>query len=185
MKLNSAFKKDKGWSDLFLPEIKSILGLCLISEPPIEEDTDRNTDLMVLRLDAIRIGCRMRKNKYLGKCGDEFTIRSGRPSGVKTELTKIIEGWGDYFFYGFADKNDLLIDAWVLCDLRVFRIEFNRKLVKMGKGDVPGISINNKDNSSVFTVFKLNEFPPEFIVARKLPDSLQEPTPEQRSSVLV
>jgi hypothetical protein len=70
--------EDKRWSDRFLPEIMGILGKHLISEPPVEEDAERNTDLMVLRLEAIRIGCRIRKHKYLDKYGDEFTIRAGR-----------------------------------------------------------------------------------------------------------
>ena len=100
----SEWQKDKRWSDRFLPEIKRILGEHLISEPPIEEDAERNTDLMVLRLDAVRIGCRVRKYEYLKQYGDEFTIRAGRPTGAKTELTKIIEGWGNYFFYGFSDE---------------------------------------------------------------------------------
>ena len=50
------WKTDKRWSDRFLPEIKGIIGAHLITEPPFEEDAERNTDLMVLRLDAIRIG---------------------------------------------------------------------------------------------------------------------------------
>jgi len=81
------WETDKKWSDRYLPEIKSILGRCLIAEPPIEEDQERNTDLMVLRLDAVRIGCRIRKAGYLEKYGDEFTIRTSRPSGAKTELS--------------------------------------------------------------------------------------------------
>lgn len=173
MKLSSGWEKDKRWSDRFLPEIKSILGVHLISAPPIEEDAERNTDLMVLRLDAIRIGCRIRANKYLDKYSDEFTIRAGRPSGVKTELTKIIEGWGDYFFYGFSNEDETSLAAWCLADLRVFRIEYNRKLVRMDKGNVPGIGKINKDNSSSFAAFNWNEFPPEFIVARVKETSLQ------------
>ena len=59
----SNWKNDKRWSDRFLPEIKGIIGTHLITEPPYEEDAERNTDLMVLRL-AIRIGCRVRKFKF-------------------------------------------------------------------------------------------------------------------------
>ena len=155
--------QDKKWSDRFLPEIKRIIGEHLIAEPPVEEDSDRNTDLMVLRLDAIRIACRIRNNKYLADFGDEFTIRSGRPSGVKTELTKIIEGWGNYFFYGFSDENDEKLSKWILCDLNAFRVYLFRNLVK-NKGEFPGVAKENIDNSSSFKSFKYREIP-GFVIA--------------------
>ena len=60
-----------------------------------KEDAERNTDLIVLKLDAVRIACRVRNHEYITRYGDEFTIRAERPSGVKTELAKIIDGWGD------------------------------------------------------------------------------------------
>jgi len=82
----------------------SHLGRILISEPPVEEDQERNTDLMVLRIDAIRVGCKIRKFEYLSSYGDEFTIRTGRPSRKKTELTKIIKGWGKYSPWGEASS---------------------------------------------------------------------------------
>ena len=156
----NGWQLDKRWSDKFLPEIKAILGVYLIDEPPIEEDRERNTDLMVLRMDAVRIACRVRKEKYLASYGDEFTIRAGRPSGYKTELAKIIEGWGNYFFYGFANENELV--QWKLADLNVFRRWYNTELFY---GRHPGIKRNNRDNSSYFIAFKWCELPSDFIVA--------------------
>lgn len=158
------WERDKEWSDRFLTEIKSILGVHLIGEPPAEEDAERNTDLMVLRMDAVRIGCRIRKNNYLGRYGDEFTIRAGRPSGAKTELTKIIEGWGDYFFYGFSDPSEGCLARWTLADMRVFRRGYARMLAKSGARVMPGIAKSNTDGSS-FAAFRWSDFPPEFIVA--------------------
>lgn len=154
------WKADKSKSDIYLPEIKSILGLYLIGEPPLEEDQERNTDLMVLRMEAVRIGCRVRNISYLDKYGDEFTIRAGRPSGTKTELTKIIEGWGDYFFYGFGEGARLV--KWGLGDLKIFRLWFSQQLYA---GKIPGIKKNNTDNSSHFLAFKWADLPKEFIVA--------------------
>lgn len=154
--------EDKRWSDRFLPEIKRILGEHLIAEPPIEEDAERNTDLVVLRLDAVRIACRVRKHKYLESYGDEFTIRAGRPSGQKTELTKIIEGWGDYFFYGFSDEQERFLAKWILGDLKAFRVHFNRMLY-LGQKDWS--EKNNHDNSSSFFGFKAQNIP-KFLVAQ-------------------
>ena len=166
-----AWDIDKRWSDRFLPEIKQILGLHLIGEPPIEEDQERNTDLVVLKMEPVRIGCRVRRpvseNGYLcfEKHSDEFTIRAGRPSGIKTELTKIIEGWGNYFFYAFSDHNHEHLMKWVLCNLNIFRLWFNRELVKK-RGAFP-TTILNHDNSSNFIPFRFVDLPPDFIVAEK------------------
>lgn len=156
------WKKDKQWSDRFLHEIKGILGQCLIGEPPIEEDRERNTDLVVLRLDAVRIGCRVRKFDQI-KYAHEFTIRAGRPNGNKTELTKIIEGWGDYFFYGFADADERQLQQWMLGDLNAFRVWHSRELIRR-KGAMPGAEKANADGSSTFRVYRSRDIP-KFVVA--------------------
>jgi hypothetical protein len=158
----NGWQKDKAWSDRFLHEIKGILGQHLISEPPIEEDRERNTDLVVLRLDAVRVGCRVRKQDQI-RYADEFTIRVGRPSGIKTELTKIIEGWGDYFFYGFSDSEEKLLDRWLLGSLNAFRVWHSRQLVER-KGKPPGFLKKNHDGSSSFCAYKWREIP-GFVIA--------------------
>jgi hypothetical protein len=155
------WKEDKRWSDKFLPEIKQILGLYLIGEPPIEEDSERNTDLIVLKMEAVRIACRIRRYEYFSKYPNEITIREGRPSGTKTELTKIIEGWGDYFFYGFSDESEENLVLWRLCDLKAFRIWLMRYLCEFKK--LPGIPKNNIDNSSSFRAFDADIIP-NFII---------------------
>lgn len=169
------WRDDKKWSDIFLPEIKRILGEYLIGEPPIEEDMERNTDLVVLKLETVRVGCRIRRAEYYDKYSDDFTIRYTRPNGTKTELTKIIEGWGDYFFYGFGRDTGELI-AWRLAKLTEFRIwymrELYRQLIKAKKGKsyipiLPGDVMQNSDNSSELIVFRWSDIPEEFIVASK------------------
>ncbi len=192
--MSNGWKRDKTWPDRFLPEMKGILGTHLIGEPPVEEDQERNTDLIVLNLDTVRVACRVRRHQYTERFGGEFTIRAGRPSGVKTELTKVIEGWGDYIFYGFSDAAESRLAAWVLGDLKVFRYWFNRQLAE-NKGVVPGFGKNNTDGSSTFRAFKIDELPAEFVVARQLcqtvarPDNANlnqtndiEPLPDERST---
>ena len=160
------WQQNKQWSDRFLPEIKRILGEHLIAEPPVEEDMEHNSDLMTLRLDTVRVSCRVRKFEYLAPFGDEFTIRAGYANGAKTELTKIIEGWGDYLFYGFADEHEERLAQWILGDLRCFRIYHSRHLVQNG-GALPGRLHQNTDNVTSFRVFKYNEIP-GFIVACRM-----------------
>ena len=156
----------KAWSDQYLPEIKRCIGEHLISEPnDFREDKDHNTDLIVLELKAIRIACRVRKDSYRERYGHEFTIRLQVPSGNKTELSKIVEGWGDYFFYGFADESRLT--QWFIGDLNAFRLWFSRELVKR-KGELPGELRSNPDGSSDFRAFRKDEIP-GFIAASATP----------------
>jgi len=158
------WETDKKWSDTFIPEIKGILGLHLIGEPSVEDDQERNTDLIVLRMEAVRIGCRVRRPEFIEKYRNEFTIRAGRPSGAPTELTKIIMGWGDYFFYGISDYDEATLKIWHLCDYKIFRLWFNRYLVS-NNGKCPGAQQQNKDKSSTFLAFKFNQLPTEFVIA--------------------
>ncbi len=163
--MTKAWKADKHWSDRFIPLIKPILGSYLIGEAPMAEDQEHNTDLIVLRMEPLRIACRVRRASYLASYGNEFTIRSNRPNGAKTEWDKLMEGWGDYFFYGFADKEETTLAKWTLGDLRVFRFWIWQW--KIGHdGALPCEDIPNDDGSSSFKPFKIAELPEEFVVGR-------------------
>ena len=155
----SDWQKDKRWSDKFIPEIKRNLGEFLIGEPEPEEDAERNTDLIILKLDSVRIASRIRTFKFFEMAKNEFTVRSKRPSGVKTELAKIIEGWGDYFFYGFASESESGLYAWRILSLNVFRLWFNRELCGLDKYKTPGVVKTNADKSSSFHVFNILKIP--------------------------
>lgn len=167
-----SFFTDKKWSDRFIPDMQRIVGEHLIGPAPDDEDMKRNTDLIVLRLDPIRIACRIRKHGYYDSFGDEFTIRISRPSGTKTEFAKLIEGYGDYILYGFADKGETKIHAWILGDLRVFRLTFQEM---SWKGKPIGTAQKNKDGSSDFMAFKISDFPDDFIVAQHSPEPYVKP----------
>lgn len=160
----TGFDADFRWGGKFLDEVKVIVGPYVIRAAPADEDVSRNTDLMVLASDAGRVAVRIRRHRYIVHA-DEFTIRSDRPSGYKTELAKIIEGWGRYLFYGFANEDETGLAAWLLGDLNVFRLWFNRQLALNG-GRAPGVTRRNPDGSSEFRVFRIDELPPEFVVAR-------------------
>ena len=160
------WRHDADWSRDYLLAVKRILGEYLIAEAPAEEDRQRNTDLIVLNLASVRVACRIRRGCYAATYGDEFTIRTGRPNGVKTELLKLMEGWGDYLFYGFAHEDGEDLSAWLLGDLRVFRGWLFRRMNETG-GKVPGRLRSNTDGSSDFCAFRLDDMPPGFIVARK------------------
>jgi len=158
--MSEGWKADKQWSDRFLPQIKRELGAFLIMEPTVDEDQMRNTDLIVLKMDSVRIACRIRKFSFYEQrqYRNEFTIRSGRPSGNDTELTKIIAGWGDFLFYGFSDADERELVAWRIISLTDFRLWFTRSIVA-NKGAMPGTEKKNHDGSSSFIAFDTATLP--------------------------
>ena len=167
------FKSDFEWQRRFLPEIKWILAQHLIVEAPFHEDTQHNTDLMappemmVLELPTMRVACRVRTYGELLKKGykDEFTIRSSRPSGAKTELYKMLaEGWGDYIFYGFSNQDSTRLTAWLLGNLHAFRVWHSDRI---SRGLLAGIERSNGDKSSKFRVYQIAEMPSDFQKARQ------------------
>jgi len=166
------WKEDKRWSDRFIPEIKAIIGQHLIREAYTQEDQLENTDLICLTLASIRIACRIRRYQFYHAYPDDFTIRSGRPGNTTTELAKILAGWGDYFFYGFANEAEDGLQAWLLGRLDVFREWYPWA---ESNGQYCGELRINGDYSSCFKAFDLtivhSDFAREFIVAR---DCLKE-----------
>ena len=159
--------EDKRWSDIFMPEIKAILGMQLLGEAPYEEDALRVTDLIVLCMLPVRVAVRMRKKQYAINTQylQEFTVRSDRPSGTKTELLKILSGFGDFLFYGFEDQEGGRLGKWTLIDLFVFREHYTRMQYLSEKNVVPGQSMQNTDRSSSFCVFRYKDFPSKLIRA--------------------
>jgi len=165
----STWKQDKAWSDGLLIQIKSILGVYLIGEASQEEDQQHNTDLVVLKMEAVRVGCRIRRFAYWQNetFRQQFTIRSSRPSGAETELAKIISGWGQYLFYGFADETEAELQAYTILDLNVFRLWLMREMVR-NKGTLPGTELQNGDASSTFRIFDWRDIPNDAILAQSL-----------------
>lgn len=158
----SSYPENRAFSDQFIPQIARIVGEALLVPAPIDEDLKHNTDLTVLQFSSTRIACRVRRPDSPPQYRDEFTIRSAVPSSGHTELHKIVEGWGDYFFYAFAG-NDGCLESWHLADLKVFRLWFCRQCLA---GKVPGMERRNTDGSSNFRVFRWDALPREFVISK-------------------
>lgn len=161
-----SFERDFDWQRGLIPEIKRILANYLIAEAPAAEDMQHNTDLIVLKLDTVRVACRLRRHDYLARYGGEFTVRARRPSGAETELSKVLSGWGDYIFYGFASPDAADLAAWMLGDLNVFRLWHHRELWENRR---PGLAQSNGDGSSDFRAYRIADLPSEFVVSQKRP----------------
>ena len=163
------FDTNKKWSDKFMPEIKRLCQEYIPIDIQIAspfEDKKHATDLLI---PDIRIGCRVRRNKYHRRYNGQFTIRCELPSENETEIDKIMEGWGDYYFFGFSNYKDNGngFVSWIIFNLDVFRQMYTYRFVK----GIPSIRasclINNGDGSSSFRAFVAESFPNRFVIAEK------------------
>lgn len=97
------FRTEKKWSDQFIPRIRQIIGPHLLRPSTLKEDTEEATDLIMLRAEALRIACRVRREGFVGRFGHEITITCRRESGRECEYDKmILGGMADWFFYAHA-----------------------------------------------------------------------------------
>lgn len=158
------FSTQYAWQEQFLPQVKQIIAPHMVRVSTVDEDQKRNTDMMMIRVDGCRVAVRVRQFKYVGIYGDQFTIRSKLPSGAKTEFAKIIEGWGDLVFYGFASEDETSLVSWIVGDLRVFRSWVNRSLWDASR--VRPKQITNRDGSK-FMAFGVDDMPDAFLLERE------------------
>lgn len=134
--------------------------LCEFCSAETYEDFAHNTDaILSLPKKSYRIACRIRDAKYynIPKFRTQFTIRSRRPGNAPTELQKILSGWGDVFFYGFANHHYTRFLGFFILDLH----ELRKHLPCIQPVEV----IVNDDASSIFSVYALIQFPREVIIA--------------------
>lgn len=148
---------DRKWSDQYIPLIKRLVGPYLLEESNLQVDQKEATDLIVMSVGRQQIACRVRRPKYWPRYASQFTIRARRKSGAKTELRKIIEGFCDLMFYGFAlDGAQIGFSEWYLINLRHWRshLIFSREVIKRG-------TTQNPDGETSFEWFEIRSFPPE------------------------
>jgi len=141
-----SYKENRAWSDRYLPTVKRIVGPLLLGAAPVEEDCFRATDLMILAARDLRIACRVRRPGYADRYPYDFTVRCQIESGAETEMTKLVNGFGDWFFYGHAAEECLGIDRYMIVDLAAWRAH----LIRRGWGDLARKS-SNGDGTHFFS----------------------------------
>jgi hypothetical protein len=153
-----AYARDREFSDGFIPQIKAIVGPRLLCETPDEIDHHQAADLMVFTARDMRIAARVRRPGYAQNPDYrwQFTIRKERDSGAKTELEKILDGWGDWLFYGHSDAQQRII-VWWLLDLDAVRAAHEQ----MRRGTFPRYAFGDRSNGdgTRFRWFDIREFP--------------------------
>lgn len=158
------YSHNRHWSDQYLPEIKRIVGAHLIQEAPNELDWHQATDLLMFDARDTRIAARVRRPGYAERYPHQFTVRTASAGGGDTELKKIVNGHGDWMFYGHADASGGIASWWIL-DLKAFRAG----LIRHAHSGYP-ILYGDKQNAdgTRFKWFDIRSFPPEppLVVAR-------------------
>lgn len=170
--MSDDFDDDFKWQMKFAPRVKSIVGPFLLRDATFEEDANEGTDLIVFSADRLRIGCRIRRPKWLkSRFRYEFTIRSWRKSGAVTEHEKFSAGWCDWFFYGFAQAVDKgFLARWCLVDLHAWRHH-----TAAGTYNRPIRQQINGDGETGFIPFDVRAFdnPPPILIASSWEDHAQ------------
>jgi hypothetical protein len=153
---------NRSWSDMFIPAIKRIVGPYLLETSSMYEDRRHATDLLILNARDKRIAARVRRAGYAEKYPYEFTIRCGNQYNAQTEIDKIIQGFGDWMFYGHSAEDVAgKITRWMLIDLAIFRAALIRKDIR---DEVKREQRANGDGTS-FIAFDVRSFPREILVA--------------------
>jgi hypothetical protein len=122
----NAYRTDRKWSDQFIPEIRRIVGEHLLVETPAAVDRTQAADLMVFSARSLTVAARVRRHVYYARYATEFTVRAERDSGARSEHEKLIDGWGDWMLYAFADAQETALCAWMLLDLNAWRAAVSR-----------------------------------------------------------
>ncbi len=163
----NCYTVNRNWSDRFLPEIKNLVGGHLLETAADSYDHFQATDLMMLDARDLRVAARVRRPGYAQRYPHQFTIRSHVASGRQTELSKIVNGHGDWMFYGHSNAAQTGLDAWWLIDLRAFRAGLIRHMAHS-----PQIVMGDQANpdGTWFKWFDVRSFPaePPLVVARSI-----------------
>lgn len=154
------YESDRAWSDQFIPAMRQIIGPFLLEPSSFEVDTKQASDLVVLRARDQMVACRVRRQGYAERYPYEFTVRSHRDSGARTEMEKLVDGWGDWMFYGHEDGNGGF-SRWWLIDLHSWRAALIRDGARTKAGKVSRIRYESKSNfdGTHFVAFDLRSFP--------------------------
>jgi hypothetical protein len=67
----------------------------------------------------VQLSVRIRRHEYL-KFRD-FTIRTKSKNGYKCEADKLIEGYGQVYFYGWMDSTETRLVDWIIVDIDKIR----------------------------------------------------------------
>lgn len=175
--MSGTFEEQKRWEESFTEAFANVARECLpVSVASIEQDRECNTDLVLRVLPELaddhgqpRIACRVRHWQYKREFSEDFTIRAKVPSGAKTEIDKIRDGYCSYFIYALAPPwgppNQFWM--WYWCDqhvLRTWLLACERKYQRTPGALKHNVDKNGRPDGTAFYVFKFKDLPGDFIL---------------------
>jgi TPP-dependent trihydroxycyclohexane-1,2-dione (THcHDO) dehydratase len=142
--MNEIEQQIKVLNTKFFPLIQRILNrysyvFTRFSEATKLQDQTEGFDA-IFSFPDVKIPVRIRKFKYQKYM--DFTVRSQTVMRAKTEIHKLQEGFGDYYFYAWADETDTKIEKYIIIDLNVFR----KSIIK-----TPDEIRDNSDDTQFYT----------------------------------
>ncbi len=169
------YEANRRWSDLYLPQVKSLVGPHLLDVASFEVDTEEAADLTVLRVSDKRIGVRMRrleevKEDWLW----QFAIRSKNKFGGLTEFNKVFRGFGDWLFYGFSPSGPVVaVERWFIVRYDSLRYHYSFNRGALWRQEKP-----NWDGTGL-TAFGVHSFPvdPPILLDCSHPQELNQDNP--------
>jgi hypothetical protein len=119
-----SYRKRRSVSDSHLPEAKRIMAKHLI---PLIASVETAGDILdkreatdiIITCGKVCICYRCKSGKY--RHLTDLNIRMSVESGCRTEVHKIREGYGAYYFFCWLDETDSHIEKWMIIDLNVIR----------------------------------------------------------------
>jgi hypothetical protein len=98
----------------------------------MSEDMRQATDMVITVKDAA-IAIRLRRESCRYR---DFTIRATSRGGYDTELEKLRKGWGDWYFYGWVNGDEL--PQYLLVNIHALResglLDMQRNITNNGDG---------------------------------------------------
>lgn len=142
----------------FARTLKAILGNQFITQD-IEMDRQEGTDFAIMIVNPFKVGIRLRRYKFWLNIAyrEQFTIRWSLPSGNKTEIDKIRDGFVNYILYGFVDNCEKTILQYFIGDLLIFRLHEPKPF---------RIYPNQNKDDSELAVYRLKDLPNNFVIKK-------------------
>jgi hypothetical protein len=165
---DSSLTASLDWARRFDVSVKRALGEATYQQASMKDDMERGTDFVLYTTGKSRIAARVRESYYWRKgLGADITIRRDRPSGSDTEIHRVMEGWVDLIFYGFAADEESTgeLTSWWLIDTIPLRSWYHKQIERYGRG-VFNYSVHyNYDGSSSFYAWNVYGLPEKCIYA--------------------
>ena len=156
---SAALQQNLRESAIYDQHVQCLLGKYIIKKATPEQDMQLNTDFQVDSI-SLSIMSRVRGSECFPDWGMDFIFRAYADGGNQSEYDKMLDGMGQWYFYGFGHPTRPNVVLWYwLFDLDAIRYGINN--------GVTGTIMPNRHNPrDIFIVYNINHFPrdPDIVI---------------------